>query len=173
MHSPSMRWKKLLLFCLGLALGAGFCMKWIETDFLYSGGRFTILGLEWFYPKDKVIYILRSMDPVSGISLEYHLYFDFVFMAGVYPAIAAYGVLIAIRSGEGARKCLIVLAAFQLLAWLSDIGENYYLLHWLRSPDVLQSWQWYHTLVAVKWLIVIAGIILPSIVWLFSIRKRK
>lgn len=173
MHSPSLKWKKLFLFCLGIALGVGFCMKWIETDFWYAGERFTILGLEWFYPEEKVMKILSSLDPVTKTSLRYHLIFDFAFMVGVYPAIAAYGVLIAGRATPSIRRLLVVVASLQLLAWLCDIGENAYLLKWLASPHFHSDWKIYYLIVGVKWLIVLAGIILPSMVWLFRALKRK
>src|SRR5258708_35675886 len=83
------RWKKLFLFCMGLSVASVFCMKWIEGDLWNNGEKFTIMGLELFYPKEKVIDVLSHLDDRVKTILNYHLHFDFVFMAGVYPGISA------------------------------------------------------------------------------------
>ena len=87
-HTAS-HWKKLFLFCLGLALGTSFCMKWLERSFYANDELFTIMGLELFYPKEKLIAILTGMDAHVKAILRFHLHFDFAFMAGVFPGIAA------------------------------------------------------------------------------------
>jgi hypothetical protein len=82
-------WKNIFLLCLGIFAGTGFCMKWVEGDFVQNGSLFTIIGLEISYPKEQVSAILSGLDgPVKTI-LRYHLCFDFAFMLGVYPGIAA------------------------------------------------------------------------------------
>ena len=48
------RWKRLFLFGLGLFIGTAFCMKWMEDDLLVNNEKFTILGLELFYTKEKL-----------------------------------------------------------------------------------------------------------------------
>ena len=82
-------WKRLFLLASGLVIGTAFCMKWMEADFFINGGKFTILGLELFYSKEKLAVILNSIDEHIKTILRYHLVFDFAFMAGVYPAIAS------------------------------------------------------------------------------------
>src|SRR3979490_3145055 len=83
------RWKKLFLFCLGLSAGTAFCMKWMETDLWVNGEKFTIMGLELFYTKEKVMTVLAGLDGHVRTILNYHLHFDFAFMAGIYPGITA------------------------------------------------------------------------------------
>ena len=86
MNTEYNRWKKLFIFCLGLAMASAFCMKWMESDFWVGDEKFDILGLELFYPAKKVAAILSGIDPHVKTILGYHLSFDFAFMAGVYPA---------------------------------------------------------------------------------------
>src|SRR5687768_2160898 len=83
------RWRLLFLFCLGLATASAFCMKWMEGDFLLKGETFSILDLEFFYTKEELSYILANIDDPTRRILKYHLVFDFAFMAGVFPGIAA------------------------------------------------------------------------------------
>jgi hypothetical protein len=47
-------------------------MKWMENDLFTNGEKFSILGLELFYPKEKVIGILRFSFyiPLGGVLLS-------------------------------------------------------------------------------------------------------
>jgi hypothetical protein len=166
-------WKKLFLFCLGLAIAASLCMKWMEVDFWTGNSRFTIMGLELFYEKEKVIAILGSLDPhVKGI-LIYHLYFDFVFMAGVFPGTAALCIMARQRlQGPLARRFLLSLAALQLLAWGCDIIENYYLLNWVKVPLITDDLAFFHSLVITKFVIVLTGLCLSLGIIFFRIIKK-
>src|SRR6185503_5097822 len=83
------RWRKLFQFCLGLSVASALSMKLMEFDFWVNNEKFTIIGLELFYPKEKVIAILSHLDDGVKTTLNYHLYIDFVFMAGIYPVISA------------------------------------------------------------------------------------
>jgi len=56
------RWQRLFLFCLGLFIAGTFAMKWMENDLLFNKEKISILGLELFYPKEKIVEIF------SGIS---------------------------------------------------------------------------------------------------------
>ena len=82
-------WQSFFIFCLGLFLGTAFCMKWMEADLRVNGEKFTIIGLELFYSKQKVAHIMASLDYRVQTILKYHLFFDFAFMAGAYPGIAS------------------------------------------------------------------------------------
>ena len=62
MRFADAHWKKLFLFSFGLAIGSAFCMKWLETEFWMRNEKFTIIGLELFYSKEKVIDILSNTD---------------------------------------------------------------------------------------------------------------
>ena len=168
----SIRWKSLFLFCLGLAAGTGFCMKWMESDFWLGQERFTILGLELFYSEEKVTRILGSVDDKVRTILRYHLSFDFAFMAGVFPGIAALCMIPAdkLRS-SGWKLLLFMLALLQSVAWGFDITENYYLLKWLREGYVGSNFSLFHFLVAAKFLIAFTGAILSIFILVFIKKK--
>lgn len=173
MRTTTAGWRKLFLFSFGLALGASLCMKWMEPDFWQGGERFTILGLEWFYSKEKTQGILAGLTPGVHMALKYHLYFDFAFMAGIYPAIASLCMIAAEKFRGGIRRLLFVAAAVQLLAWLGDILENNYLLGWLQTPQVGNDWETYHAVVAAKWLLAVLGVLTGLVCWLAGRRKSK
>lgn len=165
------RWQKLFLFTLGLFAGTAFCMKWMESDFIQNGEEFTIIGLEISYPQEKVAAILRGLDIRVKTILRYHLYFDFAFMAAVYPGIAALCMMAGEKTrGRNLRKVLFILAALQTVAWGCDIAENCYLLKWIRHPVIGNEFGFYHGVVYAKWLIALAGVLvaIPP-----AIRKRK
>jgi hypothetical protein len=165
-------WKKLFLFCFGLAAGVSFCMKWMEADFWAGNEKFTILGLELFYTKDKVAGLLAGLGAPVKMILRYHLWFDFAFTAGVYPCIAA----LCMMAKEKARavvikKVLYALAALQLIAWTADIIENCYLLSWIRQPLIDDKiFRWYHAIVLLKWIIIIAALLVSIPM---ALRKNK
>ena len=151
-------WKKLFLFCLGLFAGTAFCMKWMEGDFLQNGAKFTIIGLEVSYPKEKVATILAGLDGTVKTILRYHLSFDFAFMAGVYPGIAALCIMARAKSSNSIlRKVLVAFALLQLIAWGCDIAENNYLFRWIKNPTIGNEFGFYHLVVYTKWIIALAG----------------
>ena len=163
------QWKKLFLFALGLFIGTSFCMKWMEAYFFLNGQKFTILGLELFYPKEKVVIIL-SDEHVKTI-LRYHLSFDFAFMAGAYPGIAALCMMGRGKTtGNTLKKFLAFLAALQLIAWGCDIAENLYLLKWVKDSTIGNDFGQYHFIVLAKWIIAITGVLVSVP---FALRRRK
>jgi len=175
------RWKKLFLFCLGIAIASAFCMKWMESDFYVHNEKFTIVGLELFYPKEKIEALLASLSVHVKTILTYHLSFDFIFMAGVYPGTTA----LCMMAKEKIRvsswgKFLHILATLQLLAWGCDIAENLYLLKWLKEPMIGwleppvigNEFYFYHFVVFAKWIIVLTGI-LTAVTILVLKRKRN
>ena len=87
MKNDFSRWQRLFLFCLGLLIAGAFAMKWMESDLLYNNEKISIFGLELFYPKEKIIEIFTGINDKVRTILGYHLSFDFIFMAGVYPGI--------------------------------------------------------------------------------------
>ncbi len=151
-------WKGLFLACLGIFAASAFCMKWMEGGFIQNGSVFTIIGLEISYPKEKVAEILAGLDPHVRTILGYHLSFDFVFMAGVYPGIAALCMIAAGKTKNTTiRIILVALAAAQALAWACDIYENTRLLKWMQDPSTVSGFGTYHLLVSVKWILALAG----------------
>ena len=170
------RWKILLLIASGITVGSAFCMKWMESDFLVNGQKFTILGLELFYPAEKMTAVFNSMDSHIRAILGYHLAFDFVFMAGIYPFIAALCILATEKtSAKNLKSLLIILAASQLIAWGCDIAENSFLLKWLKNSPFKNDLSErelnnFHLIVGVKWIIAVLGI-LSSLPFIF-LRKK-
>lgn len=165
------RWKGLFFFSLGLFLGTAFCMKWMENDLWTNGEKFSILGLELFYPKEKVISILGSLDTRVRTILQFHLWFDFAFMAGVYPGITSLCMMAREKVILPAfKRILYIMAWLQLLAWTGDIIENYYLLSWIQKPMMGNEFGLYHLIVATKWIIALGGVLLSTA---FLLRKKK
>ena len=163
MNSSYKRWQKLFLFALGLFIGTAFCMKWMEDDLLLNGQKFTIVGLELFYPKEKVAAILSGLDGHVKTILNYHLAFDFAFMAGVYPGIAALCMMVREKiSSRGLKNVLLVLAVLQLTAWGCDIAENILLLNWVKNSTIENNFETYHLIVAAKWIIALPGVLLAT-----------
>ena len=160
MEKKYFRWRSLFLFCLGLFLASAFCMKWIESSFIHNGKLFTILGLELTYSKEQIISILSGIDTPIKSLLRYQLIFDFIFMLGVYPGIAALNRMAAFKvQSIRLKKFLLLMAFLQLIAWGCDISENLFLLNWLKKPDAINHLSTYHLIVIVKWGIALLGII--------------
>jgi hypothetical protein len=152
------RWNKLFLFCLGIFIGSAFCMKWMEADFLYNEKIFTIIGLEITYPKEKIIEIFSGISSSVHSILGYHLYFDFIFMTGVYPGIAALCMMAREKRANSVIKKLLASAALlQIVAFGCDIIENYYLLKWLANPQIGVEFSFFHIVVSTKWFLAIAA----------------
>lgn len=173
MNMGNNRWKGLLLFCLGLSVSAAFCMKWLETEFLVNGEKFTMAGLEISYSKEKVAAIMSGVDSHTKSVLGYQLYFDFAFMAGVYPGIAALCMIAREKLvSPGFRKFFFMLAFMQSLAWVADINENLYLLRWLKQPVIGDNFSLYHFIVYAKWIMALAGFFISVFVLLLT-RKSK
>lgn len=155
------RWKKLFLFSLGLAVSAVFCMKWMENSFWFQNEKFTILGLELFYPKEKMVFILSGIDEHVKTILRYHLSFDFAFMAGVYPGITALCMMGREKVKQNFLKKILFLFAFlQLAAWGCDIAENSFLFKWIKQPVIGNEFSTYHVIVWTKWIIALIGALL-------------
>ncbi|MBL7730783.1 MAG: hypothetical protein JNM88_06360 [Chitinophagaceae bacterium] len=164
------RWRLFFLFCLGLALGTTFCMKWLEGDFVYSGGPFTIIGLEITYPKEKIMEILTGLNDHVRYLLTAQLYYDFIFMAGIYPGIAALCMMGRYKTRSATwRNILLWLAILQAVAFACDFAENVYLLEWIKAPSSVSDLGVYHTIVYAKWLLALIGAVFGII---FSIRRR-
>jgi len=159
MRSKSIPWNKLFLFCTGLFIASAFAMKWMETDLVFNNKPISIFGLELYYSKEKIVEIFSGIDARIKTILGYHLYFDFIFMAGVYPGIASLCMMTSEKiNGRGLKIILFGLAFLQLFAWGFDIIENYYLLKWLKKPIIGEEFRFYHVVVYTKWAIALTGI---------------
>ncbi len=170
MNSGYKNLQKLFIGCLGLFIGTAFCMKWMESDFVQNNSVFTIIGLEISYPREKVISILSGMDEQVKTILQYHLFFDFAFMAGVYPGIAALCMMARYKvSNPILKKVLLVFALLQVVAWGCDIYENLCLLKWIKKPSIGNEFTIYHVAVAAKWIIALCAALLAIPV---ALRRR-
>jgi hypothetical protein len=165
MKTGPQTWKKLLLFSLGLTLGAAFCMKFIEAEF----DGFSILGLELFYNRERIAGIFDNIDDRQLTLLRFNLVFDFAFMAGIYPLIASLCMLAKNKTGNSTGRILTVLALLQIIAWVCDILENIFLLNWSYDSPVQQLGT-YHVIVWIKWMVAIAGVVFAL---LFIFRKPR
>ena len=171
MSNSYKNWKYLFLFCFGLFAAAAFCMKWMEPDFMQNGKLFTIIGLEISYPKEKVISVLSGLNDHVKTILRYHLSFDFAFMAGVYPGIAALCMMARMKcTGKLIKGILLTCAVLQAVAWGCDIAENCFLFGWIRNPEIGTEFGLYHVIVAAKWIIALGAVIVAIP---FVVRKRK
>lgn len=172
MNTNYKSWKMFFLFCLGLFLGSAFCMKWMEKDLVQGNQLFTILGLEITYTQERVYSLLSGLDHRVKTILQYHLYFDFVFMAGVFPGIAALCMMARFKSThKNYRKVLLAAAVSQIVAWICDIIENTLLLSWVSDPEKTRMFDEFHLIVWVKWILAILGVIL-SIPVVFKTKTR-
>jgi hypothetical protein len=168
------KWKSLLLFCAGLAAGSAFCMKWMEPDLWAGNEQFTIMGLEIFYSHEKVAAVMKGMDESTRRILEYHLHFDFAFMAGIFPGIASLCMIAASRLSRFLlKRLLVILAALQTLAWGLDIIENMQLISWIRGKPLGNEFVSFQYVVIVKWVIALVGAITAIAVLLFTWKKLK
>jgi hypothetical protein len=174
MENNFLRWNKLFLFCLGLFIAGAFAMKWMENDLIYDGGKISIFGLELFYPKEKIIEIFSGINDKVRTILNYHLSFDFIFMAGCYPGIASLCMMAAEKvSSVNIRRILFILAFIQLFAWAFDIAENCYLLKWLKRPNIGNEFTFYHVVVYSKWIIALTGALFPISLHVGLLFKKK
>ena len=174
MKNDSSRWHRLFLFCFGLFIAGALAMKWMESDLLYNNEKISIFGLELFYPKEKIIEIFSGINDKVRTILEYHLSFDFIFMAGVYPGIACLCMLAADRvNGKTQKRILFILAFLQIFGWTFDVIENYFLLKWLKTPVIGDEFGFYHLVVYSKWIIALTGALFAIVILVGSMFKRK
>ena len=174
MRNKFSRWNRLFLFAFGLFVAGAFAMKWMESDLIYNNEKISIFGLELFYPKEKIIEIFSGINEKVRTILNYHLSFDFIFMAGCYPGIACLCMMAAegIRS-KNIKGLLFIVAFLQLFGWTFDIIENYYLLKWLKQPVIGNEFGFYHVIVYSKWAIALSGALIALSTLVATLFKRK
>ena len=162
------------MLCLGLFIGGFFGMRLLEDDLIYNDAKFSVIGLEIFYSREKIIEIFTGISDKVKTILSYHLSYDFVFMAGCYPGIVCLCMMAAKRiNSKTLRKVLLILSFVQLIPWLFDIIENYFLLKWLESPSIGDEFSFYHLVVYSKWIIAVSTALLAISILVSSMFKRK
>ena len=174
MKNDLYRWQRLFLFCLGLFIAGACAMKWMENDLLFNNEKISIFGLELFYPKEKIVEIFSGISDKVKTILGYHLSFDFIFMAGCYPAIACLCMIASAKvAGKNLKRILFILAFMQIFGWTFDVVENYYLLKWLKNPVIGDEFSFYHVVVYSKWIIALMGALFAIVILVGSMFKRK
>ena len=174
MTANVVNWKKLFWFCFGLTLASAFCMKWIEGDFISNGKLFSIMDLELRLDKDGLTKLFAGMDDKARTILDYHLHFDFFFMAGVFPGTAAICMVTREKIEKKIiRAILFTIACLQLAAWSFDIYENTRLIKWMNDTATIDNIDLYHLLVRLKFTIAISGIIISAATFIFLRGRRK
>ena len=169
-----MKWNRLFLFCLGLFLASSFAMKWMEADLVFNNESISIFGLELYYPAEKIAAIFTGIDARVRTILSYHLIFDFIFMAGVYPGIACLCMIAAEKINRRfIKRILFAFAFLQLIAWAFDVVENYHLLKWLKTPVIGDEFGFYHVVVYSKWIIALTSVLFALSVWATTLLRGK
>ena len=149
-------------------------MKWMENDLVYNAEKISIFGLELFYPKEKIVEIFSGITDKVKTILGYHLSFDFIFMAGVYPGISCLCMMASEKVIlKNLKRILFILAFLQIFGWTFDVIENYYLLKWLKTPVIGGEFGFYHVIVYSKWAIALTGALFAIVILAGSMFKRK
>ncbi|HMU47537.1 MAG TPA: hypothetical protein PKC72_14280 [Chitinophagaceae bacterium] len=166
-------WKKVFLICLGIFAGTAFCMKWMENDLVSNGEKFTIIGLEITYSKEKLLSVILGLDDKVKTILRYHLSFDFAFMIGAYGSIASLSMVAASHYNrkKTIRNLLVSLAIMQAVAWLCDIIENVSLLRWVKTGSIGNEFNFYHPVVYTKWILALMGVLISIFFLIFKKRN--
>jgi len=168
------RWNRLFLFALGLFIAGAFSMKWMESDLVYYNEKISVFGLELFYPKEKIVEIFSGINDKVKTILNYHLSFDFIFMAGCYPGIACLCMMAAEKIGtKNTKRVLFIFAFLQVFGWAFDMIENYYLLKWLKQPIIGNEFRIYHVVVYSKWGSALSGALIALSTLVATLFKRK
>lgn len=143
-----------------------------SKNFWYMRGtaltKFSIMELEFPGSTDSISKIINGMARLrpelaarSRAALKANLLWDFLFMPGAYLSIFFLCMQIAKLIDEPGRILMVILAWLQIVAWLLDIIENYYLLHKLKNPYTarLSVHKNFRRMVSLKWAIASTGVV--------------
>jgi hypothetical protein len=135
-----------LLFCItiGTTIITTLIMMCQSKDFYTNNGsirKFSILELELAATSQSIVNVIKGIYSLpheqskkSLKALKGQLYVDFIFMPAIYGLI----FLVCMKLSYQMHTCFgkyffSCLAWVQILAWISDISENSYLLNKLRK----------------------------------------
>jgi hypothetical protein len=162
----------LLIACLALFIVTTLIMQRLAAGFFTMGKvrqSFTIFDLEFPSKSSELMKLIRGIDklpdPAERISsraaLRWHLWVDFLFMAGIYPLIFLLCWKASGKMDSIGKGLFIGLAWAQALAWLLDIIENIYLLRKLSQPEksARRVHRWYLRVVTAKWILALVGLV--------------
>jgi hypothetical protein len=165
-----------LWFCIssGFAMIFAFMMRQLGFQLMTKRGTlrlFSLMDLE--FPSDDKdiptiingIYKLPTPAQQQRVvkDLKSILYIDFLFMPAVYCSIFLICLKVALKLEDSpiSQQIFIVFAYAQILAWIFDICENFFLLSWIR-PDLgvklaKNMFRLFNIFVRTKWIIALIG----------------
>ncbi len=151
-----------LVLCVGLLLATLLWMTQLAKKFRYRNGSgeqspFTILDLQFPSSETEMDKLVAGLEPPARQALKAHLWVDFLFMAGFYPAIALLCIIIGAKTGPGEYFFWLV-AALQIVAWAADVYENVYGLRKMKEAPVKGGFSTYSFFVNVKFLLAFLGL---------------
>jgi len=144
----------------------------MESEFISNGKLFTIIDLELNLDRRALINLLSSLDDKTKTIVGYHLHFDFLFMAGVFPGLACLCMMAREITGNKLVQSLLLLFGFlQFFAWGFDIYENLNLIKWLNAPATVDGIDLFHLLVRLKFLFAFVALLVSLVTFLFFRKK--
>lgn len=151
-----------LVISMALMAATALWLMQIARRFRYNtrGGEampFTILDIQFPASEAEMDGMVRGMEPTAQRALKTHLWVDFLFMAGFYPAVALLCVIVGAKTGVGEYFFWLV-GALQAVAWLADICENVYCLRKLRPKPVTGGFKSYAMAVNIKFVLAFLGL---------------
>ena len=162
----------VLTACISIFVITTLIMQRLSTGFFTMGKvrqSFTIFDLEFPSRSSELMKLIRGIDKLPDVAerssskraLCGHLLVDFLFMAGVYPAIFLLCWKAAGKMEWIGKGLFITLAWMQIAAWLFDIIENVYLLRKLSRPEKSSRrvHRWYLRVVGAKWIFALVGFV--------------
>lgn len=169
------------IFCFLLCVVV-FCSAWMRAteDNVHKKNykEFSILQLE--RPLIDSVTVLATIQKIHEYQVESdvknNLRIDYFFMAGIYPLIAMWLLMIRKRTVQAMNIGLIILAIAQLIPLVADVLENCYLLHMIDDKPQPFSFPLYTTLVTLKWWIAAGGAAIALLTCIFKpflVKKEK
>lgn len=148
--------------CCGIMLASALQLMKIARGFRYRAGSgeeapFTILDLQFPSTEAEMSKMIQGMQPAVQRALKAHLWLDFIFMAGLYPAIGLLCIIIGAKTGEGVYFFWLV-AALQGVAWVADVYENVYCLRKMDQPAAAGGFKTYSFFVNTKFVLAFLGL---------------
>ncbi len=127
-------WWIAFLACLFLFYIGRFWMMSIGRHFVtVKKNPFNIFDLEFPSSELSLKVLIRQMDAGVKKHVVRHLWVDFIFMAGAYPAIFLLCLKASFKMVFWGKWIFLILAFLQILPWLFDILENLYLLRMVKK----------------------------------------
>lgn len=150
------------VLCFGLMLATALWLNRLAKKFHRRAGSgeeqpFTIFDLQFPASEAEMDNLIGHLQPTAHRALKAHLWVDFLFMLGLYPATALLCLIIGAKTGSGEYFFWLV-AALQGVAWVADICENIYCLRKMGPSPTKGGFAAYSFAVNTKFLLVFLGL---------------